>query len=70
MNTLVKETEMQNQKPNPHTGPILTRSSERPPTAAGAATTKPAPLRRWSVAELILQATLLGHPATARIASA
>jgi hypothetical protein len=57
---------MTNQNLNASPRRILRRGGKRSPKAAAPAVPTYAPLRRWSVAELILQATLLGRPATAR----
>jgi hypothetical protein len=62
---MLKEIDMKNPNFNRSARPILRRPAEKAPEAAAAAATNHAPLRRWSVAELIRQATPLGRPATA-----
>lgn len=61
---------MRNQHINASARRVLRRPTETPPRAErSAATTRHAPLRRWSVAELTLLASL-GRPATARTRNA
>ena len=57
---------MNNQNSNASVSRGLGWPAEAAPKVEPPAATKHAPLRRWPVAELILKATLLGHPVTAR----
>lgn len=60
---------MNNQHLNAPTRRVLRRPSLRTPSTEGSAATADRPLRRWSVAELILKASL-GLPATVRTRNA